>query len=99
MMNEGIWLSIFGGLGVQLIKLLDLHGKEAEYRPNCKVIGYYIPWIVNPLLGGLIGYAYFEGQININRILAIHVGASSSLIFRSMIEKAPKEADDFGIKS
>ena len=46
MMNEGIWLSIFGGLGVQLIKLLDLHGKEAEYRPNYKVIGYYIPWIV-----------------------------------------------------
>ena len=91
MVNEGIWLSIFGGFGVQLVALLDSYGKDPEYKPNLKDLSYYVPWVVNPLLGWLIGYAYFDGQVNINKILAIHVGASASLIFRSMTEKVPKQ--------
>jgi hypothetical protein len=40
-------------------------------------------------LGGILAYAYFDGQQEVNKLLAIHVGASAPLIIRSMISTIP----------
>lgn len=89
--NEGILLSIFGGIGIQLYSLIGLYKIQKKRRPDFKDLTYYIPWVLNPLFASLIGYAYFKDQENVNSLLAIHIGASASLIFKTMINNPTKE--------
>ncbi|WP_316748538.1 hypothetical protein [Pedobacter gandavensis] len=90
-MNEGIMLSILGGVGIQLFSLIELHKTPKKQRPDFKDIFYYLPWIINPFFSWLIGYAYFSGLQDVNKLLAIHIGASAPLIFNTLTASSPKE--------
>jgi hypothetical protein len=86
---EAIILSALGGLCLQLLNLLELNKIPKSRRPDFKDFAYYIPYIVSPLFGALIGYAYFDDQEHVNKLLAIHIGASAPLILRSMSQVLP----------
>lgn len=83
-MSEAVYLATTGGLAIQLLSLLELPNLPKNRRPDFKDFIYWLPFIINPFLGGLIGYAYFNHQQEVNSLLAIHIGASAPLILRTM---------------
>lgn len=86
---EAIILAALGSTCIQLLNLLELSKVPKSRRPDFKDIAYWLPYIINPLFGALIGYAYFDGQVHVNKLLAIHIGASAPLIIRSMSSVIP----------
>lgn len=82
--NEATYLAALGGLCIQLLSLLELYNIPKTRRPDFKDFTYWIPFVINPFLGGLVGYAYFHNQNEINSLLAIHIGVSAPLVLRTM---------------
>lgn len=82
-------LGAIGGLLIQLLSLAELYRIPKSRRPDFKDFIYWLPYLINPFFGGILAYAYFDGQEHVNKLLAIHVGASAPLIIRSMISTLP----------
>ncbi|MDO3641505.1 hypothetical protein [Mucilaginibacter sp. L3T2-6] len=86
---EPIVLGAVGGLLIQLLSLAELAKVAKSRRPDFKDFIYWLPYFINPFFGAVLAYAYFDGQDHVNKLLAIHVGASAPLIIRSMISTIP----------
>jgi len=86
---EPVTLGAIGGLLIQLLSLAELAKVPKSRRPDFKDFIYWLPYLINPFFGGILTYAYFDGQDHVNKLLAIHVGASAPLIIRSMISTIP----------
>lgn len=89
LINENILLPAMGGFAIQLLSLLELAKVPISQRPDLKSLVYWIPYLVNPLLGGLLGFAYFHNEQTINPVLAIHIGASAPITLRMMASSRP----------
>lgn len=86
-MNEYIVLSIIGGGLYQLIPVMENINKTNEpIQINNRTILLVLFYC---LLGGLAGYAYFEKVTEIHRLMAIQVGISSPLLFRTLADNIP----------
>lgn len=88
-MTEAVYLSTLGGLAVQLLTLVEVRNLPKSRRPDFKDFVYWLPFVINPFFGGLIGYAYFNHQPEVNSLLAIHIGASAPLVVRTMSTVIP----------
>lgn len=84
-----ICMATGGALAVQLLNFLELIRLPEQSRPNFKSFIYWLPFIINPLLGAFMGYAYAHSSANINTPLAIHIGISAPLILRGMANVIP----------
>lgn len=82
-------LGALGGLLIQLLNLAELNKVAKSRRPDFKDPIYWLPYLINPFFGGLMAYAYFDGQDHVNKLLALHIGASAPLIIRGMISNIP----------
>lgn len=89
LLNEAVLIPAMGGLAIQLLSLLELAKIPVSQRPDLKSPVYWIPYFVNPFLGGLLGFAYFHNQQQINLVLAIHIGASAPITLRMMASSRP----------
>jgi|SRR6266571_2964459 hypothetical protein len=87
---EPFWFGIIGGLAINLLRLADLaHVPHAE-RPKTFSDPYYVvQFLVLPLLGGVLVFAYHAGGTAISPILALNIGASAPLIFKSFGSAIP----------
>ncbi|MET1056230.1 MAG: hypothetical protein ABWY16_13055 [Pedobacter sp.] len=81
---EAICMSAAGSLCVQLLSLTEIGKLTEEHRPDFKDLAYYLPFILFPFISGIAGYAYFDEISPVNRLLALQVGASSPLLFKSL---------------
>lgn len=88
---EAICLAVAGSACVQLLKLIDLSKIPEDERPNFKDVTYYFQYIIFPIISGVMGYAYFDESEHINRMLAIQIGASSPLLFKSLTNVIPTD--------
>ena len=88
---EAICLSAAGSLCVQLLNLTDLSKAPQSKRPDFTDYAYYLPYIIFPIVSAVIGYAYFDDKHPVNKMLALQLGASSPLIFKSLISSIPPE--------
>lgn len=88
--TELLLIAAGGGLGLQLLNLLELPNLEKKDRPNFKEFIYYIPYIVNPLIGAFIAFVYLKSNTVLNPILALHIGASAPVVLRTMASTLPK---------
>jgi hypothetical protein len=85
-----ILIAAGGGLALQLLNLLELPQLKKNDRPDFKDWVYYIPYIVNPLLGAFITFVYLKTNTTLNPVLALHIGASAPVILRTMASTLPK---------
>jgi RsiW-degrading membrane proteinase PrsW (M82 family) len=85
-MNEHILLAAGGGLAYNVLQLLELQSKPKESRPDFKDFIYWLPYFIWPILSGLLAYVYESPQTPLNKLLALHIGLSSPLIFRQMVQ-------------
>lgn len=91
MNNEAIILSAIGSICNELLNIAELKKLRKHRRPDLKDLTYWLPIIIYPLISSVIAYAYFEEKEHVNKMLAIQIGASSSLIFKSLANTLPKE--------
>lgn len=88
-LTEPVILSGLGGLCYPFLAYLEWRNKKQTQRPPHSDLSYYISIIIYVFFALLIGYAYFSGRTEINKLLAIHIGISSPLILRTMSTVIP----------
>jgi hypothetical protein len=68
---------------VQALSLTELRLLPDRSRPNLKDWIYWCPFLISPLAGGLLAFAYVRSNIALSPILALNVGAAAPVIFRN----------------
>jgi hypothetical protein len=91
-MNTPIFLATVGGFSVNILQLMEYAKLPKINRPDFKDLLFWLPYLVWPILGGILAYAYTESGIDLSPILALNVGLSAPLIFRAMLEANPIQA-------
>jgi hypothetical protein len=87
-----IVLAALGGMVVNILSLLELQHVPKERRPDFRDFLYWLPFVAWPLLGGLVGYLYNDSASPLGKLVAFHLGLSSPLILRTMLNAAPAQA-------
>lgn len=88
-LNSSVWFAISGGLAIKLLELAELHKLPKLERPDLKDWLYWVPFIILPVLGGGLAYAYVASSTVLSPMLAINVGVSAPLILRAMAQANP----------
>lgn len=87
--TEPVILSGFGGLAYPLLAFLEFDNIKKSKCITFRKFRDYFAVLIYVFLAILMGYAYFEGKEDVNRLLAIHIGISSPLILRTMTNILP----------
>lgn len=80
-----------GGLGINLLNLIELKNVPKNRRPDLKDPLYWLYFVITPLLGAGLAFLYDSSNIKLQPILAANIGASAPLILRSMASVIPPE--------
>ena len=97
-MSEYILISAVGGFTYNIVPLLELWKTSKESRPDFKDWLYWLPYFVWPLLAGFLLYLYESPDIKVTKFLAFHIGISTPLIIRKMIEVLPVTPDEIKLE-
>ncbi len=82
--------AVFGGFGMNLLRLAELSNIPRPDRPETfKDPLYLVQFFLIPFLGGGLAYAYYASGVTFNPILAINIGVSAPLIFKSFASTLP----------
>ena len=87
---ESVYLCLLGGGTLQILNLIDGLSAPPDRRPDFKSVSYYLVIVFNLLLSCILGYVYFEGTQQLNKIVYFHVGLSAPLILRSLATSVPE---------
>jgi hypothetical protein len=80
----------FGGMAVNLLRLLELVPVRRADRPDTFSDPLYVlQFVVLPLLGGGLAYAYTTSGTPLTPILAVNIGASAPLILKNFAAALP----------
>ena len=88
-MDTLIIMAVIGGLIFNFLQLMEFANIPKENRPDFKDWLYWVPYLVWPLLGGLLAFAYLESGLIFSPLIALNVGLSAPLIFRQMVNSNP----------
>ena len=91
------WFAFFGALALKLLEFTELAKVPAASRPNLKDIVYWIPYVIMPILGGGLAYAYVASSVEMKPMLAINVGVSAPLILRAMAQLNPLQRSSIDV--
>ena len=87
---ESVYLCLLGGGTLQILNLIDGLSAPPDRRPDFKSVSYYLVIVFNLALSCILGYVYFEGTQQLNKIVYFHVGLSAPLILRSLATSVPE---------
>ncbi|WP_350644669.1 hypothetical protein [Pseudoalteromonas sp. G24-MNA-CIBAN-0072] len=82
---------IGGGLLPEVLALYKLRHQKKGQKPDWLSSGFY--WLVTlfmVLLGGATALIYHKVGINVNELMAIHLGAATPIIISSFEKKKPE---------
>lgn len=85
-----------GALCVKLLELVEIHRIPAQLRPNLREVIYWIPFAILPLVGGFLAYVYIKSGTPLSPMLALNIGVTAPLVFRSLAERLPEKVVDPG---
>ncbi|TMC24650.1 MAG: hypothetical protein E6J34_00195 [Chloroflexi bacterium] len=88
--STSVVLAAIGGMAVNLLNLMDVQTQSKDRRPDFKDWLYWLPFVVWPILGGVVAFIYQEANTPLTKVVAFHIGASAPLIIRSMASAIPK---------
>jgi len=84
-----VWFAAGGGLAANFLTLLDLRNTPQAQLPDFKSIFYWLPFVLMPLLGAGLAYAYVMSGVELKPIVAVNIGITAPLILRAMANTAP----------
>ena len=67
-------IAMVGGLTINLLNLLELQNVAKERKPDLKTLWYWLPFVIYPVLGGVVAYVYSQTASPIGRLVAFHIG-------------------------
>lgn len=85
-------LAAIGGFVVNILSLIELKNVPKDRRPDFKDPLYWLPFVVFPLLGGLVGYLYYDATSPLGKFVSFQLGLSSPLILRAAASTIPAQA-------
>ena len=88
-LHQSVLFAVFGALAMQLLALIELKNVPIKNRPELKDVFYWLPFLIIPVIGGGLALAYIYPDETLKPLLAINVGVSAPLIFRSMASINP----------
>lgn len=88
--SQPVWFAIAGAFCVKLLELAELHKLAKLERPDIKDWLYWVPFIIMPLLGGGLAYAYVASNTVLTPLLSINIGVSAPLVLRAMAQINPQ---------
>lgn len=88
--SEPVFISLLGGIAVQLLYIIDGLNAAKDRRPDFMSISYYLGILFNIALSGILGYVYFDDKQQLNRIVYFHIGLSAPLILRTLATTIPE---------
>jgi hypothetical protein len=87
--STSVILAMIGGLTINLLNLLELQNVPKERRPDFKDLLYWLPYLVWPILGGIVAFIYNDVTSPLGKLVAFHLGLSTPLILRTMANIIP----------
>ncbi|PYU90083.1 MAG: hypothetical protein DMG25_17795 [Acidobacteria bacterium] len=82
--------ALFGGFAVNFLRLFDLLHLPRGQRPETVRDWLYVTqFLVLPILGGGLAYAYQASGTSLSPILAVNIGASAPAILKSFASVVP----------
>jgi hypothetical protein len=88
---EGAIYGVLGGAGAELYGFYNIRKEFVSNPPSwIKSIFYWIVTILMILFSGGIVCMYMQSGVNINYIMAVHIGAATPLILSTMLQSKPK---------
>lgn len=91
-LSTPVVLAAIGGLAVNLLNLLELQQVPKERRPDFADWLYWFPFLMWPIIGGVVGFLYNDLASPLSKLAAFHLGVSSPLILRSLASAIPAQA-------
>lgn len=85
-----ILFAAFGGVAIQLLNLAEVHKLPPDDRPNFKDPLYWLAYLIAAAVAVLVAWAYVASGFELKGFLAIHIGASSPLLLRTMATLLPQ---------
>jgi len=84
-----ITCAVLGGLGVNLLRLAEFANHPKQDRPNFKDPYYILQFFLTPALGALLTYVYLASNTQLTPLLALNIGASAPLTFKTLVDATP----------
>jgi len=97
-LNETVIIGAIGGLIYNLLQLIQLANTPRESRPDFKDIFYWLPYPIMIFLAGFLTYVYDTPQSPLSKLLALHIGISSPLILKQMMQILPFKPGSITLK-
>lgn len=91
------WFAFGGALGLRLLEFAELAKVPKANRPDLKDPIYWISFVIMPILGGGLAYAYVASSVEMKPMLAINVGVSAPLILRAMAQVNPLQSSSIKV--
>lgn len=80
-----------GGALPELLALYRLRHQKGTEKPDwLKSYFYWVITLIMILLGGVTALIYHKVGINVNEMMAVHLGAATPLIISSLEKKKPQ---------
>jgi hypothetical protein len=92
--KEPVIFAAFGGVAINLLQLMELRSIPRVERPDLRDPVYWLPFLIWPLLGAGLAFAYVSSGTDLKAILALNVGASAPLALKAMAAAIPKGPPD-----
>ena len=87
---QPFWFAAFGALAINLLRLAELAQTPRTERPQTFSDPYYVlQFVVLPFVGGGLAYTYQVSGTILSPILALNIGVSAPLIFKSLASAIP----------
>jgi hypothetical protein len=88
--TEPVWVSLLGGVSVQMLYIVDGIKAPQDRRPDFKSLSYYLGIFFNVAISGILGYVYFDENQELSRTVYFHIGLSAPLILRTLATTIPE---------
>ncbi len=85
------WFGVLGGLLINILRLYETARLPRIDRSPVLADPIYIifQFVVFPLIGGLMTYAYQSSGVKLTPILAINIGASAPMLIKALVVASP----------
>lgn len=88
-MSDAVLFAGLGALGVRCLELLEYAKLPKTQKPNLADVWFWVPWIVGIALAALLALAYEKSHVELTSIIALNIGASAPLAFRTLASIVP----------
>ena len=87
-----IAIGLVGGLGVSVLKLLELlHVPKVERAADFSDPLYWLDLAWRPVIGGVVAWLHWSGNQQITALATFQLGASAPLLIKAFSSLTPEE--------